>query len=143
MIDPDGQLWVTGRVDDVIKVSGHRIGTMELEAALINHPAVSEAAVIGVPDPIKGEVPMAFVIVRQGYSPSEALEQELIDSVVRAVGSYARPKQVVLLQNLPRTRSGKIMRRLLRDLVIYGEIRGDTSALENPEALEELQRLRV
>jgi len=143
VIDPDGQLWVTGRVDDVIKVSGHRIGTMELEAALINHPAVSEAAVIGVPDPIKGEVPMAFVIVRQGYSPSEALEQELIDSVVRAVGSYARPKQVVLLQNLPRTRSGKIMRRLLRDLVIYGEIRGDTSALENPEALEELQRLRV
>lgn len=138
-IDEDGQVWVTSRVDDVINVAGHRIGTMELESALTNHLAVSEAAVIGVPDPIKGLIPVAFVMLRAGHSPSQALETELSEQIATAVGSYARPQKVVICSTLPRTRSGKIMRRLLRDLMTAGEIKGDMTALENPDALEKIQ----
>jgi acetyl-CoA synthetase len=138
-IDEDGQVWVTSRVDDVINVAGHRIGTMELEAALTSHPAVSEAAVIGMPDPIKGLVPMAFVILRADYNPSAALELELSEQIVRTVGSYARPQRVLITNTLPRTRSGKIMRRLLRNLMTEGAVTGDLSALENPDALEQIQ----
>jgi acetyl-CoA synthetase len=138
-IDEDGQVWVTSRVDDVINVAGHRIGTMELEAALTTHPAVSEAAVIGMPDPIKGLVPMAFVILRADHNPSAALELELSEQIVRTVGSYARPQRVLITNTLPRTRSGKIMRRLLRDLMTEGAVTGDLSALENPDALEQIQ----
>ena len=137
--DEDGQLWVTSRVDDVINVAGHRIGTMELEAALTSHPAVSEAAVIGLPDPIKGTVPLAFVILRVGYPKSGALEVELLERIVEAVGGYARPQRVIIASTFPRTRSGKIMRRLLRDLMLEGEVQGDVSALENPEAIEHLR----
>ena len=139
LFDPDGQLWVTGRVDDVINVAGHRIGTMELEAALINHPAVSEAAVIGISDEVKGMVPMAFVILRAGKNATPDLEKELAQQIVEGVGPMARPKRVVLTHTLPRTRSGKIMRRLLRDLADDGQVKGDTSALENPEAVEEVR----
>jgi acetyl-CoA synthetase len=138
-IDTDGQVWVTSRVDDVINVAGHRIGTMELEAALTNHPAVSEAAVIGIPDPIKGLIPVAFVILRAGNSASSSLEEELSEQIVQTVGGYARPKRVVIGNTLPRTRSGKIMRRLLRDLMTQGKVVGDLSALENPDALEQIQ----
>jgi acetyl-CoA synthetase len=137
--DTDGQLWVTSRVDDVINVAGHRIGTMELEAALTDHPAVSEAAVVGVPDPIKGTIPLAFVILRAGHEKSSALETELAERIAQAVGSYARPQRVVISSTFPRTRSGKIMRRLLRDLMIGGEAKGDVSALENPDAIEKLR----
>jgi acetyl-CoA synthetase len=139
IIDPDGQVWVTGRVDDVINVSAHRIGTMELEAALIGHPDVSEAAVIGVPDPVKGEVPMAFVILRTGIQKSPQLEQELIRRIVEELGSFAKPQRVILTPTLPRTRSGKIMRRLLRNLAQEGEVKGDLSALENPDAIGVIQ----
>ncbi len=138
-IDEDGQVWVTSRVDDVINVAGHRIGTMELEAALTAHPAVSEAAVIGMPDPIKGLVPMAFVILRAGHAASADLECELSEQIVRSVGSYARPQRVLITNTLPRTRSGKIMRRLLRGLMTDGTATGDLSALENPDALEQIQ----
>lgn len=138
-IDHDGQLWVTSRVDDVINVAGHRIGTMELEAALTNHPAVSEAAVIGMPDPIKGLVPVAFVILRAGHSPSSQLEAELAEQIASSVGSYARPQRVIISSTFPRTRSGKIMRRLLRELLTEGQVKGDLSALENPDALEKIQ----
>jgi acetyl-CoA synthetase len=138
-IDEDGQVWVTSRVDDVINVAGHRIGTMELEAALTKHPAVSEAAVIGMPDPIKGLVPVAFVILRASHSASTELELELSEQIVQTVGSYARPQRVVIGSTLPRTRSGKIMRRLLRDLMTEGAVTGDLSALENPDALEQIQ----
>ncbi|MBF6595758.1 MAG: acetate--CoA ligase [Thermaceae bacterium] len=137
--DEDGQLWVTSRVDDVINVAGHRIGTMELEAALTNHPAVSEAAVVGLPDPIKGSVPLAFVILRAGQQKSSELETELSEQIAQTVGSYARPQRVIISSTFPRTRSGKIMRRLLRDLMVEGQVSGDVSALENPEAIENLR----
>lgn len=137
--DADSQLWVTSRVDDVINVAGHRIGTMELEAALTNHPAVSEAAVVGLPDPVKGAVPLAFVILRAGHEKSGALEAELAEQIAKAVGSYAKPQRVIISTTFPRTRSGKIMRRLLRDLMLDGQVKGDVTALENPEAIENLR----
>ncbi len=136
ILDPDGQVWVTGRVDDVINVAAHRIGTMEVEAALIGHPAVSEAAVVGVPDPVKGEVPLAFVILRGGVQATPGLEDELVRRVADELGAFARPHRVILTPTLPRTRSGKIMRRLLRDMVREGQVTGDLSALENPEAID-------
>ncbi|MBE3594410.1 MAG: acetate--CoA ligase [Candidatus Carbobacillus altaicus] len=142
-IDAFGQLWVRSRVDDVINVSGHRIGTMELEAALINHPAVSEAAVIGEPDPVKGEVPVAFVILRKGYEDSAEMESALIEQVEKALGSYARPKAVHIVPTLPRTRSGKIMRRLLKELMQKGEMSGDITTLDNPESIEVLKTYRA
>ncbi|AZI43637.1 acetate--CoA ligase [Deinococcus psychrotolerans] len=136
MLDEDGQLWVTGRVDDVMNVSGHRIGTMELEAALITHPAVSEAAVVAQSDELRGAVPVAFVVPRAGAGESRQLSEELAEAIVVGVGKYARPAAVYVVPTLPRTRSGKIMRRLLRDLLEHGEVRGDLSSLENPDALE-------
>jgi acetyl-CoA synthetase len=136
IIDPDGQVWVTGRVDDVINVAAHRIGTMEMEAALIGHPDVSEAAVISVPDPVKGELPLAFVVLRSGAQASPALENALIERIATQLGAFAKPQRVILTTTLPRTRSGKIMRRLLRDLAREGKIKGDVSALENPDAIE-------
>lgn len=141
IMDPDGQVWVTGRVDDVINVAAHRIGTMEMEAALISHPSVSEAAVIGVPDPVKGEVPIAFVILQAGLPATAEVEAELGQHVADAMGSFARPRRVILAPTLPRTRSGKIMRRLLRDLAREGQVKGDLSALENPDAIEKIQAL--
>jgi len=136
IIDPDGQVWVTGRVDDVINVAAHRIGTMELEAALIGHPDVSEAAVISVPDPVKGELPLAFVVLRSGAQATAALENELIQRIATELGAFAKPQRVILTTTLPRTRSGKIMRRLLRDLAREGKVKGDVSALENPDAID-------
>jgi len=136
IIDPDGQVWVTGRVDDVINVAAHRIGTMELEAALIGHPDVSEAAVISVPDPLKGEVPLAFVVLRSGAQATAALEDELVQRIATELGAFAKPQRVILTSTLPRTRSGKIMRRLLRDLAREGKVKGDVSALENPDAID-------
>ncbi|MDR3683262.1 MAG: acetate--CoA ligase [Geothrix sp.] len=136
IIDPDGQVWVTGRVDDVINVAAHRIGTMELEAALIGHPDVSEAAVISVPDPVKGELPLAFVVLRSGAQATAALENELIQRIATELGAFAKPQRVILSSTLPRTRSGKIMRRLLRDLAREGQVKGDVSALENPDAID-------
>lgn len=136
LFDTDGQLWVTGRLDDVINVAGHRLGTMELEAALLTHAAVSEAAVVTQPDAIKGMVPVAFVVLRAGQVDSAQLQSELSQTIVDAVGGIARPARVVVVSTVPRTRSGKIMRRLLRDLVESGEVSGDLTSLENPEAIE-------
>lgn len=136
LLDHDGHLWVTGRVDDVMNVAGHRIGTMELEAALITHPAVSEAAVVARPDALKGSVPVAFVVPRAGIVASAELEQELTQAIVRGVGSIARPDRVIIVSTVPRTRSGKIMRRLLRDLLETGEVQGDLTSLENPDAVD-------
>lgn len=135
LLDGDGQLWVTGRLDDVINVAGHRIGTMELEAALLTHPAVSEAAVVTQPDDVKGTVPVAFVVPRAGYADSPALVGELIQAIVDAVGPLARPSAVHVVPTVPRTRSGKIMRRVLRDLLESGAAQGDLTSLENPDAL--------
>ena len=136
LFDQDGQLWVTGRIDDVINVAGHRLGTMELEAALLVHPAVSEAAVVTRPDEIKGTVPIAFVVPRAGYTDSLELQDELAQAIVTAVGSIARPAAVYVVPTVPRTRSGKIMRRVLRDLVVTGVATGDLTSLDNPEAID-------
>ncbi len=136
LFDADGQLWVTGRLDDVINVAGHRIGTMELEAALLTHAAVSEAAVVPQPDPIKGVVPVAFVVLRAGHQASRELSLALAQAIVAAVGSIARPARVLVVSTVPRTRSGKIMRRVLRDLLASGEATGDLSSLDNPEAID-------
>lgn len=136
LFDHDGQLWVTGRLDDVINVAGHRIGTMELEAALVAHPAVSEAAVVTKDDDVKGVVPIAFVVPRAGFADSEELRAALMQAVVDAVGGIAKPAHVYVVPTVPRTRSGKIMRRVLRDLVATGEARGDLTSLDNPEAID-------
>lgn len=136
LFDADGQLWVTGRLDDVMNVAGHRLGTMELEAALLTHPAVSEAAVVTQHDDVKGTVPVAFVVPRVGFVDSAELRAALSQSIVDAVGAIARPSRVLVVSTVPRTRSGKIMRRVLRDLVAGEEAQGDLSSLENPDAID-------
>jgi acetyl-CoA synthetase len=124
--DPDGYFWLLGRADEVLKVAGHRIGTVELESALVSHPAVSEAAVMGKEDAVKGEVPVAFVVLRSGFTPSDQLSAELIKHVRTTIGPIATPDAVVIVAKLPKTRSGKIMRRLLK-AVLTGAPLGDTS----------------
>ncbi|HEY1546594.1 MAG TPA: acetate--CoA ligase [Kofleriaceae bacterium] len=136
LFDRDGQLWVTGRIDDVINVAGHRLGTMELEAALLTHPAVSEAAVVVQPDDVKGTVPVAFVVPRAGHSDSPELRDALCKAVVDAVGAIAKPARIVVVSTVPRTRSGKIMRRVLRDLLVTGKASGDLTSLDNPDAID-------
>ncbi|HEY8426642.1 MAG TPA: acetate--CoA ligase [Limnochordales bacterium] len=137
--DEDGYFWVLGRVDDVMNVAGHRLSTMEIESALVEHPAVAEAAVIGATHPIKGQVPVAFVILKSGWDPSEALERELKEKVAQVISPIARPDRVVFTPDLPKTRSGKIMRRLLRDIV-HGSPLGDVTTLRNPEVAEQLRQ---
>jgi len=137
--DEDGYYWVMGRVDDVVNVSGHRLGTMEIESALVSHPSVAEAAVVGKPDELKGEEIVAFVTLEGTYSGSEALEKELKQHVVAEIGALARPSEIRFTDALPKTRSGKIMRRLLRSLAGGQEIAGDTSTLEDRSVLDKLR----
>ncbi|MER3435594.1 MAG: acetate--CoA ligase [Leptolyngbya sp. ERB_1_1] len=137
--DTDGYFWVMGRVDDVINVAGHRLGTMEVESALVSHPAVAEAAVVGKPDEIKGQDIVAFVTLEGTHQPSEDLAKELKKHVVSEIGAIARPGEIRFADALPKTRSGKIMRRLLRDLAAGVEISGDTSTLEDRSVLEKLR----
>ncbi|MCS7067413.1 MAG: acetate--CoA ligase [Meiothermus sp.] len=137
--DADGYHLILGRVDDVLNVSGHRLGTMEVESALVSHPAVAEAAVVGRPDPIKGEGIVAFVTLKTGQTPSPELAQELKAHVVKAIGAIARPDEIRLTDALPKTRSGKIMRRLLRQVASGEEIKGDTSTLEDRAVVERLK----
>jgi acetyl-CoA synthetase len=137
--DEDGYFWVMGRVDDVINVSGHRLGTMEIESALVSHPMVAEAAVVGKPDEVKGEEIVAFVTLEGEHQPSEALEKELKQHVVKEIGAIARPGEIRFTDDLPKTRSGKIMRRLLRNLAAGQEISGDTSTLQDRSVLEKLR----
>jgi acetyl-coenzyme A synthetase (EC 6.2.1.1) len=137
--DRDGYIWVLGRADEVIKVAGHRLGTYELESALISHPAVAEAAVIGVPDPIKGEVPIAFVVLKQGVAGTDELRKELRQHIRNTVGPIAEPGQIYFVTKLPKTRSGKIMRRLLR-AVATGAPLGDVTTLEDETSVEEVKK---
>jgi acetyl-CoA synthetase len=137
--DEEGYFWIMGRVDDVINVAGHRFGTMEIESALVSHPAVAEAAVVGRPDEIKGEEIVAFVTLDGNYSTSDALAQELKQHVVSEIGVIARPGEIRFADALPKTRSGKIMRRLLRNLAAGQAIAGDTSTLEDRNVLEKLR----
>ncbi len=129
--DEDGYYWLMGRVDDVINVSGHRLGTAELESALVAHPKVAEAAVVGRPDDMKGQAIAAFVTLEEGHEPTEELKQELRTWVAKEIGALARPDDLRFTQQLPKTRSGKIMRRLLRELATNGTISGDTTTLED------------
>jgi acetyl-CoA synthetase len=137
--DADGYFWIMGRVDDVLNVSGHRLGTMEVESALVSHPAVAEAAVVGKPDPVKGEDVFAFVTLEGTYSPSDELVAELKAHVVKEIGAIARPGEIRFTDMMPKTRSGKIMRRLLRNLAAGEEIAGDTSTLEDRSVLDQLR----
>ncbi len=137
--DEDGYFWIMGRVDDVINVSGHRLGTMEVESALVSHPAVSEAAVVGRPDDLKGEAIVAFVTLEAGRDDSEALIQDLRSHVANEIGPIAKPEEIRCTEALPKTRSGKIMRRLLRALASGEEISGDTSTLEDRSVLDQLR----
>ncbi len=136
--DEDGYFWLLGRVDDVLNVSGHRIGTMEVESALVSHPAVAEAAVIGASDPITGQAIVAFVTPRSGNTPNDALTAELREHVAHAIGALARPKKIYFTSELPKTRSAKIMRRLLRDIA-EGRVLGDTTTLLDPNIVAQIK----
>ncbi len=136
--DADGYFWLMGRVDDVINVSGHRLGTMEVESALVAHPKVAEAAVVGRPDALKGQAIAAFVTLESQYAPSPELKEELRAWVAKEIGALARPDDLRFTDALPKTRSGKIMRRLLRELASTGEVKGDTTTLEDFSVLAKL-----
>ena len=137
--DDDGYFWVIGRIDDVLNVAGHRIGTMEVESALVDHPAVAEAAVVGKAHELKGQAVAAFVTLREGYEADEDLRRELMQHVVQKIGAIARPEAILFTADLPKTRSGKIMRRLLKD-VAEGRALGDTTTLADPAVVEKLKR---
>ncbi len=137
--DAEGYFWILGRVDDVINVAGHRIGTMEVESALVDHPAVAEAAVVGTPHEIKGTAIAAFVTLREGHTAHAAMVDELKEHVVKKIGAIARPEQILFTADLPKTRSGKIMRRLLRDIA-EGKSLGDTTTLADPSVVEQLRQ---
>ncbi len=137
-LDEDGYLWLLGRVDDVMNVSGHRISTTEVESALVDHPAVAEAAVVGATDDTTGQAIVGYVILRGGHEATEALREEVRQHVAAKLGAIARPKAVVLVPDLPKTRSGKIMRRLLRD-VAEGRQLGDTTTLADAGVVEEIR----
>jgi acetyl-CoA synthetase len=137
-LDEDGFYWLLGRVDDVLNVAGHRLGTMEVESALVDHPYVAEAAVVGKPHEIKGQAVAAFVTLKEGRTPSDALAAELKEHVVKKIGAIARPDQILFSADLPKTRSGKIMRRLLRDIA-EGKALGDTTTLADPSVVAKLK----
>ncbi|MBI3910467.1 MAG: AMP-binding protein, partial [Armatimonadetes bacterium] len=136
--DEDGYFWLLGRVDDVMNVSGHRLSTMEIESALVDHPAVAEAAVIGRKHEIKGEAPAAFVTIKAGFDTSDGLVNELKLHVARKIGAIARPEDIIFTAELPKTRSGKIMRRLLRDIA-EGRALGDVTTLADPSVVAALR----
>ena len=137
--DENGNFWVMGRVDDVINVSGHRLGTAEVESALVSHPTVAESAVVGIPHEIKGTGIAAFVTLKGNQQPSPELKQQLMEHVSKEIGKIARPDQIRFTDALPKTRSGKIMRRLLRELATSGEVKGDTTTLENFDVIANLR----
>jgi acetyl-CoA synthetase len=138
-IDEDGSFWLMGRIDDVMNVSGHRLSTTELESALVEHPAVAEAAATAAPDALTGQTPLCFALLRSGYEPSDELAAELREWIGEKIGKIARPKAVILVTDLPKTRSGKIMRRLLRDIA-EGHQLGDTTTLRDAAVVEEIKQ---
>jgi acetyl-CoA synthetase len=137
--DKDGYYWIMGRVDDVINVSGHRLSTMEVESALVAHDKVAEAAVVGRPDDLKGQAISAFVTLEHGHQPTPELKEELKKWVAKEIGALARPDDIRFTDILPKTRSGKIMRRLLRELATNGEVKGDTTTLEDIGVIAKLR----
>jgi acetyl-CoA synthetase len=137
-VDADGYVWFLGRVDDVMNVSGHRISTAEVESALVDHPSVAEAAVVGANDATTGQAIIGYVILRGGFEASPELIEEVRQHVARKIGPTARPKAVAVVPDLPKTRSGKIMRRLLRD-VAEGRALGDTTTLADASVVDEIR----
>ncbi len=139
MIDEDGYFWLLGRIGDVLNVAGHRLGTAEVESALVSHPAVAESAVVGKPHEIKGQVPLAYVVLKEGYEASDELKEELKKHVAKVIGPTAKPDEIIFVSDLPKTRSGKIMRRILRNIAEGKEELGDLTTLRNPEVVEEIK----
>ena len=129
--DADGYFWIVGRIDDVLNVAGHRIGTAEVESALVSHPKVAEAAVVGRPDELKGQALVAFVTLKSGVPTDPNLREELRRHVAKEIGPVAKPDDIRFAEALPKTRSGKIMRRLLKQIAAGTEIKGDTTTLED------------
>jgi len=137
--DKDGYFWIVGRIDDVLNVAGHRLGTAEVESALVSHESVAEAAVVGRPDEIKGQGVVAFVTLRATHQPSKDLAEALRRHVAKAIGAIAKPDEIRFAEGLPKTRSGKIMRRLLKEVACGSVITGDTSTLEDFAVLTKLR----
>jgi acetyl-CoA synthetase len=142
LIDEDGFWYILGRADDTLKIAGKRVGPAEIESVLVEHPSVVEAGVIGVPDEIKGQAAVAFVVLKPGVAWSDALAQELLQLVAQRMGKPMMPKAVYAVPELPKTRNAKIMRRVIRAAYL-GEPTGDLSALENPQSVEAIRRLQA
>jgi len=140
LIDPDNYIWLLGRSDDVLKIAGHRLGSMELESAFVSFKAIAEAAVISKPDKEKGEAIVAFLVLKTGYTESSELKMDLVNHIRRTVGPIATPNEIYFTNKLPKTRSGKIMRRLLKSIITDSEIIGDTSTLEDEASIEEIKQ---
>ena len=138
--DRQGNFWIVGRLDDVLNVSGHRLGTAEVESALVEHKTVAESAVVGRPHEIKGQGVVAFVTVKGNVKTSEALAKELRNHVGKVIGAIAKPDEIYFTPSLPKTRSGKIMRRLLKELVATGEVSGNITTLEDYSVIADLQK---
>jgi acetyl-CoA synthetase len=139
--DPDGFWYILGRSDDTLNVAGKRVGPAEVESALTAHPAVSEAAAIGIPDPLKGEGIVCFVVLRPGHEPTDALRESVREAAVARLGRALAPKAVHIVGDLPKTRNAKVMRRVIRAKAL-GQDPGDVSSLENPQAVEQIPLLR-
>jgi len=136
--DEEGYFWLLGRADEILKVAGHRIGTAEIESATVAAPFAAEAAVVGMADPIKGEVIILFVILKEGYKPDASLKKKIIDNIRSQIGPFAPPQEVYFVEKLPKTRSGKIMRRILKAIVQDKPI-GDVTTLEDEASVEEIK----
>jgi acetyl-CoA synthetase len=143
-VDADGDYWLMGRIDDVINISGHRLGTAEVESALVSHEAVAEAAVVGFPHEIKGEGIYVFVTLKEGLKATDDLKKTLVQHVRRVIGAIASPDKLQFAPGLPKTRSGKIMRRILRKIA-QGAVEelGDTSTLADPSVVDNLVKERL
>jgi acetyl-CoA synthetase len=137
-IDEDGMWYILGRSDDTIKIAGKRLGPAEVESALVAHPMVSEAAAIGIPDPLKGSALVCFCVLAPGVAPSASLRAELRNKVAEELGKPLRPKDIIFVSDLPKTRNAKVMRRVIRSAYL-GEELGDTSSLVNPGVIDELR----
>ena len=136
--DKDGYFWILGRIDDVLNVAGHRLGTSEIESALVSHPGVAEAAAVGRPDELKGQGVVVFVTLKSGVKHTPSLKEELRDHVGKHIGAIAKPDEVRFAEALPKTRSGKIMRRLLKEIASGETVGGDTTTLEDFSVLAKL-----
>jgi acetyl-CoA synthetase len=139
--DRDGHFWVTGRVDDIINVAGHRLSTMEMESAIMECGGIAEVAVVGMPDPIKGTVPAAFVTLKAGETATPDKESAIRRQVAAIISKIAVPERVIFTEVMPKTSSGKIMRRLLKEILASGEVGSDVTGLEDLSAVEKLKQL--